>query len=860
MEHSRFRGIESAPEAGEIRQLDIASLPEDAGSHCISLDGQWRRLATSSDCSASGIDDSGWPRVAVPDCYGKEAGLSRYFGPVWYRRKIALPHARAGEWFDLEFTSADYFCEVYLDGEMLGRHEGYFAPFSFDVSGCARSGSVIAVKIECPLEELDSFKYFVEHRKRQIKGVLSHHDSRPGGMPGASTPGWTPTAGQSMVTGGITGGVNLRATGKVRVDAVFATSSDDKQLNIAVLVTNRTAVQLDFELGITLEGLQSYAGAISAILAPGSNRIDLSAELPDAAIWSIESPRALYDMTATAVVDGAVSDSRSITFGFRTFSLEVASRESWTFRLNQKPVGIRGANYIPTQHFAGLDADWYQRDLDLAAELGLNSLGLHAHQQSDAFYEAADRSGVLVFQDFSLQWNYESDESLNRGFRERASKMAAEMAYTLWNHPSVVYWCCHNEPPHTWVSESIEDEAGDPDNRVLDGLLAQCLRSVDPLRPVIEASGAVDAHKYEGSLAGGAAGDFATEPAGYVSEFGYPAPGWASALWGDHGWPPDAETLREWAGRLSCLGTAATYVGAPARYSCPQDWIYACQRYGAHLLKYQAETMRTWPGSNFMVHMLTDWWGYAGMGLTDVDRRPKLGFRWLRDALAPLLALIVHPGNVFLPGEAVCLPVWVVSDRERDTNALVVSWRLCRMRETEIITSDPAAASLGGTSIPAPEGHRVALPRGNHVLSELDSGRFYVPVRARSSVQVGEISFATPTESPSGYTVFLEWENPLGESGQNWFHFAVSADQLPPGLWPAPRFKLEVGAGEMGRRTKVCIGRKYRPDEGHIAAYTSDEGVAHFSCLPPDCYEVMSPVIARSVSLELWGDTHIDMA
>lgn len=119
-------GIESAPEADDIRHLETASLPIDSGSHAISLDGQWRRLATSSDCSAPEFDDSDWPRVEVPDCYGTEAELSRYFGPVWYRRKIALPHARAGEWLDLEFSAADYYCEVYLDGEMLGRHEGYF--------------------------------------------------------------------------------------------------------------------------------------------------------------------------------------------------------------------------------------------------------------------------------------------------------------------------------------------------------------------------------------------------------------------------------------------------------------------------------------------------------------------------------------------------------------------------------------------------------------------------------------------------------------------------------------------------------------------------------------------------------------
>lgn len=868
MEHSRFKAIEKAQpvdgfdlQRGAVRRFSSGSVVAAQSRRSICLDGIWRRKATDLDCSHPEIDDSEWPTVRVPDCYGVEPELSRYFGPIWYRRNLTLPTDLAQCWLDLDFDSADYYCEVYLNGELLGKHEGYFAPFCFDVTGMVRKESLLAVRIECPLEDLDPSEYFLAHRKRQIKGVLNHHDSRPGGMPGVVTPGWTAVLGQSIPTGGITGSVKLRVTGAVRIDALFATPVADL-LQVAVVMTNRWSESLSVELAIEVNGVRRHSSVLFVELAPGPNRLDLTADVSDFAHWfpcPDSGNAALHELSVVAVVGNEVSDSQSILFGIRHVALEAYTSDNWCLRINNRPFVVRGAGYIPTQHFAGRGPDWYSRDLDIARELGLNSFWLHAHQQPDAFYNAADRAGVLVFQDFSLQWSYESSEVLNKGFRDRALRMIAEMAYSLWNHPSVVYWNCHNEPPYVWLQDRSVDDLVDLDNNGLDGSLEDRLSSIDPSRPISRASGRSGEHRYEGSLAGGALGDFARSRGGLVSEFGFPTPGWSWLSSGEIEWPPNSRMLKEWASRISCLGTTSTYIGAPERYESPQDWIYAAQRYCAHLVKYQTETMRTWPSSNFFQHMFVDWWGYAGMGLVDVERRPKLAFYWFKDALRPLLALIAYPRTLVLPGESLSLPVWVVSDKEHATNALVVSWRLCRVKATEIITSDPDAAMLGGTGIPAPEGHSVALPRSNVVISELDAGRFYTPVNAHSSVLAGHISFTTPTEAPCGYTVFIKWENPLGVSGENWFHFAVADGQFEPGLWPAPRFDLSVGVADPVARTRVRINSASLPGKDHIEGETGEGGVVLFQNLPPDIYEISLFRQARRTVIELWSDTSIDL-
>ena len=82
------------------------------------------------------------------------------------------------------FAAVDYFADVWLNDELLGHHEGYFAPFGFDVTDRLRKNNEVLVRVQDPLEELDPDQFFFAHKKRIIKGTLKYHDSRPGGLPG----------------------------------------------------------------------------------------------------------------------------------------------------------------------------------------------------------------------------------------------------------------------------------------------------------------------------------------------------------------------------------------------------------------------------------------------------------------------------------------------------------------------------------------------------------------------------------------------------------------------------------------------------------------------------------------------------
>ena len=84
-----------------------------------------------------------------------------------------------------------------------------------------------------------------------------------------------------------------------------------------------------------------------------------------------------------------------------------------------------------------------RRDVELARDAGLDMVRVNGHIARPEVYEAADELGMLVWQDFPLQWSYA------RTIRKEAVRQARETVDLLGHHPSIVVWCAHNDPAPT---------------------------------------------------------------------------------------------------------------------------------------------------------------------------------------------------------------------------------------------------------------------------------------------------------------------------------------------------------------------------------------------------------------------------
>ncbi len=86
-----------------------------------------------------------WETVTVPH-FGEPLGRA----VTYYRREFELPvdFAAPGAVF-LCFQGVDYKAHVFVNGDYRGSHEGFFAPFEFDITGALRPGTnTLVVKVE----------------------------------------------------------------------------------------------------------------------------------------------------------------------------------------------------------------------------------------------------------------------------------------------------------------------------------------------------------------------------------------------------------------------------------------------------------------------------------------------------------------------------------------------------------------------------------------------------------------------------------------------------------------------------------------------------------------------------------------
>src|SRR5437660_239571 len=141
-------------------------------------------------------------------------------------------------------------------------------------------------------------------------------------------------------------------------------------------------------------------------------------------------------------------------------------------------------------------------------------LRVHGHVSRPELYAAADRAGLLLWQDLPLQWGYA------RVVRREAARQAREAVDLLGHHPSIAVWCGHNEP----FALALEPGAGlqggarliarfvaaqelpTYNRTILDASVKRALERADPTRPVIAhsvvlphpGSGGTDSHLYFG--------------------------------------------------------------------------------------------------------------------------------------------------------------------------------------------------------------------------------------------------------------------------------------------------------------------------------------------------------------------------
>lgn len=657
----------------------------NAGTACpvlpcrISLEGTWRFLPgdpVPAGEQPPAPDDARWQPIAVPsNWYLQGHDLS---GVAWYRHRFATPASLAGKTVRLAFYGVDYAASVWLNGSLLGTHEGYFQPFAFDVSSLFRPGqdNELVVRVDSPHEKPG---HDWSLRKRLIKGIFNHHDTRPGGA-------WS-ERGQDRNTGGIWNSVELRvsdgvALGRIQVTPRIEHPAADPssrsasrpgaadarataEVRLDLLRARAQHEPLDIELTLAPKNFQGPATRRTFRVVALVPQTTLSASIPatDARLWwpvGHGKPN-LYRLSVAVKQGGRVIERGEQTFGFRTVGFDAASG-TWT--INGRRLFLRGTNYIPTQWLSQMRRADYARDARLMLDAHINAVRVHAHVGAESFYEVCDAAGLLVWQDFALQWGYQDTPELH----QQARRQALDMVELLYNHPSIVAWSMHNEPPWdaTWMKDRYPDY--DPrQNRELDEMLLQSVRAADTTRHVHMHSATIE-HQWQGWYTGHWT-DFAgptTQP--LITEFGAQAlPGLASLrrFLADHElWPDSPADWDKWAYHNFQRHEAFEIAKIPMGNDTV-ELIRNTQAYQARLTRLAVESYRRQryrPVGSIFQFMFVENWPSMNWGVLDYWRRPKAGYDALKTAYQPVLPSIEWQRDSFASDEPIVVGLWIVND------------------------------------------------------------------------------------------------------------------------------------------------------------------------------------------------------
>jgi len=639
-----------------------------------------------------------WVPVRVPGHWQLEDAFAAYEGFVLYRCRFEGVRAPFGvEMLSLRFGGVYYSARVWLNGVYLGSHEGYFAAFEFDCTEAVTGGENELLVEVCSPEEPE------ENDRKTLGGVWARWD----GMSPHINPG------------GIFREVAIVRSAKVRIRSLGVEADPSGRGRAFVDLYARRGTRTSLVGFVDPLGFEASGAEFKedVWVEPGCTRFEVRFFLPHPRLWWTwdRGEQPLYELIL--VCDG--HDER-VRFGVRSVDLR-----DWKVYLNGERTFLRGINYLPTDVYpARSSEDRLWTDARLVRGANMNAVRVHVHVAEEGFYAACDELGILVLQDFPLQWTH------RREILEPAVAQAREMARDLRNHPCVGVYLAHDEPfyvapPEKWTTLGLLRTAVEVlsprwvlwQRRVLDPAVVQAIEDVDSSRPVIEAAGHLSStnHLYFGWYYGGfrdlerivkVLPGLSRLPTEYGAQ-ALPGPESLEEIWPERGEP--AWDALSWNYRLQ-VERMRRYV--PWKHD-RLAYIRESQIYQASLLKHATELFRRRkyrPTGGAFAFMLNDPAPAISWSVVDWRRRPKAAYEVLAAAMSPVLICSEYPGESYDVDERISLPLFVVNDLPQSLGQLKWAWELYLegatvahgSGEAEIPTDSVVRLGKARAKLPAP--------------------------------------------------------------------------------------------------------------------------------------------------------------
>lgn len=407
---------------------------------------------------------------------------------IWYyRKKFYVSGELKNRNMYLCFDGVAYYCRVWVNGTLLGDHEGMFGGPVVDIEHCVRFDSENEIIVEvkaCDYAEKERFDAW--NKDGENTQIVPWNIARDRFT----------TKGDFIVVG-IWNNVRIEALQKLHISRPYLFTKEINEeyarLSLEFELADGTQNELKpycgyeasdrynrafdaglsgavteksvhIEIEICAEGKEVYGEAFDEALLDYEHLM-MNADFKELQFITreilIPNPRLwypngmgeafLYDVSIRVYQEHKLCDEQSFKTGIRLFEAERTAgrkyRTRWNdfhFKINEKKFFLKGINWMPIDFLYNIDKDEYEWCLRLAKNAGIQMLrvwGGGGMPETDAFYSLCDELGIMVWQDHLLN-------NVNKADHYPQKILESQEAYNLYrirNHASLVMHCGGNE-------------------------------------------------------------------------------------------------------------------------------------------------------------------------------------------------------------------------------------------------------------------------------------------------------------------------------------------------------------------------------------------------------------------------------
>ena len=358
------------------------------------------------------------------------SGVQKIVGPeqeLWYERSFDLNLDRKGKRVLLHFGASDWETEVWINGVSLGKHQGGYDAFTFDMTSSLLKGKTQTIRVRV----WDPSDSGPQPRGKQVK--------EPKGI------WYTPVTGIWQT-------VWIETVPETYLSTIYSTTHWEDGVQTFYPEFNQLKEGLDVEITVS-------EGSVAVGSAKGKANSPIPVKLTSPKAWSPDSPF-LYEVSIKLLDGNKLIDEVYSYAAYRDIKMGKTQDGFQRMLLNGKPLF----------HYGPLDQGWWPDglytaptdeallfDIEKTKEMGFNMIRKHVKVEPARWYYHADRLGMLVWQDMpsgDMGNRWEVRPGVIREGVEKIRKPESEAIFkTEWKEiinelkffPSIVVWVPFNE-------------------------------------------------------------------------------------------------------------------------------------------------------------------------------------------------------------------------------------------------------------------------------------------------------------------------------------------------------------------------------------------------------------------------------